>query len=249
MSNFMKKIRSDNSCLFLAIVIFGSVASLTLWLIFILLFSDACTHEIRCISKFLKKIEFTADGLITAIIAIFGLRYVYVQIRQRNRNFKLDRFEKRVRYVSDNIRFHGVKEGYLEFFDGVPYRFVAAWRLDERSLTILIRPLRKGDQPVTIREKLLDVEDRDRWNSRFTIFFNNNVYGEIIQLNVDEGSIEKFNNHDYSCVSGALMYLQQLDRSEMLECQRLLNETGIKSSNDSYLEVPIFTRPAVYHEI
>ena len=249
MSKFMKKIKNDSSSLFMAIVIFGSVASLALWLIFVLLFSDACTHEIRCISKFLKKIEFTADGLITAIIAILGLRYVYVQIRQRNRNFKLDRFEKRVRYVSDNIRFHGVKEGYLEFFDGVPYRFVAAWKLDGRSLTILIRPLRKDDRAAMIREKLLDVDDRGRWNSRFTIFFNENVYGEVIQSNVDEGSIEKFNSHDYSCVSGALMYLQQLDRSEMFECQRLLHETGIKSSNDSYLEVPIFDRPAVYHEI
>ena len=249
MSKFAKKIKNDNSFLFLLLVILGSAALLTLRIILILLFSDACTHEIECISKFLCKIGFTADGLVTAIIAIFGLRYVYVQIRQRNRNFKLDRFEKRVRYVSNNIRFHDVKEGYLEFFDGLPYKFVAAWRLDQRSLTILIRPLRKTDQPVTIREKLLDVEDRDRWNSRFTIFFNENVYGEIIQLNIDEGSIEKFNNHDYSCVSGALMYLQQLDRSEMLECQRLLYETGIKFSNDSYLEVPIFARPAVYHKI
>ena len=249
MPKFMKKIKSDSSSLFLAIVVLGSAILLSLWQILLLLFSDVCTHEVKCISDFLNKIELTADGLMTAIIAIFGLRYVYVQIRQRNRNFKLDRFEKRVRYVSNNIRFHDVKEGYLEFFDGLPYKFVAAWRLDERSLTILIRPLRKGDQPVTIREKLLDVEDRDRWNSRFTIFFNRNVYGEIIQLNVDEGSIEKFNNHDYSCVSGALMYLQQLDRSEMLECQRLLYETGIKCSNDTYLEVPIFARPAVYHEM
>ena len=249
MSKFAKKIKNDNSFLFLILVIPGSAALLILRIILILLFSDACTHEIECISKFSYKIGFTADGLVTAIIAIFGLRYVYVQIRQRNRNFKLDRFEKRVRYVSNHIRFHDVKEGYLEFFDGVPYKFVAAWKLDERSLTILIRPLRKGDQPITIREKLLDVDDRDRWSSRFTIFFNNYVYGEIIQLNVDEGSIEKFNDHDYSCVSGALMYLQQLDRSEMFECQRLLYETGIKCSNDSYLEVPIFDRPAVYHEI
>lgn len=249
MSKFAKKIKNDNSFLFLLLVILGSAAFLTLRIILILLFSDVCTHEIKCISNFLNKIGFTADGLVTAIIAIFGLWYVYVQIRQRNRNFKLDKFEKRVRYVSNHIRFHNVKEGYLEFFDGLPYKFVAAWKLNERSLTILIRPLRKGDQPVTIREKLLDVDDRARWNSRFTIFFNKNVYGEIIQLNVDQGSIEKFNNHDYSCVSGALMYLQQLDLSEMLECQRLLYETGIKRSNDSYLEVPIFDRPAVYHEM
>lgn len=214
---------------------------------FLNLLFDPCTHEMECISNFLHKIGFTTDGLITVIIAVIGLRYVYVQIRQRNRDFKFDRFEKRIRFVSNNIRFHGVKEGYLEFFHGSPYKFVAAWKLDERSVTILIRPVREYDKKFAIRKKLLNTKDGDRWTSRFAIFFDKDTYSEAFQSNANKNSIEKFDDYDYPCVAYALMYLQQIDRDEMLACQTLLYDTGIKRSNDKYLEVPILKSPSVYH--
>ena len=245
MSRFLKKIGNDFSLLFLAIVMLGSMASLILFL----LFSDVCTHEIECISDFLDKIELSADGVITATIAIIGTYYVYLQIRQKNNNFRLNKFESRVRSVSNNIRFHDVKEGYLEFIGNSSYRFVAAWKLNERSLTILIRPIRNDSEANTIRKKLLDVENRERWSSRFTIFFNKEEYGEIVQSNINENSIEKFDDYDYPCVGNALLYLQQIDRDEMFECQRLLHNTRIKNANDIYLSVPIFDRPAVFHKI
>ena len=247
MSEFTKKIENDHSFLFLLLVILGSAVLLTLRLILILLFSDACTHEIDCISKFLYKIGFTADGLITIIIAIIGLRYAYVQIRQRNRDFKFDRFEKRIRLVSNNIRSHGIREGYLEYFHGSPFKFVAAWKLDERSVTILIRIVGEHDKKSSIRKKLLNVKDGDRWTSRFAIFFDKNTYSEVIQSNVNKNSVEKFDDYDYPCVAYALMYLQQIDRDEMLACQTLLYDTGIKRSNDKYLEVPILESPSVFH--
>lgn len=247
MPKFVKKIKNDSSSLFLAVVVLGSAASLALWLILILLFSDVCTHEVECISNFLDKIGFTADGLITVIVAIIGLRYAYVQIRQRNRDFKFDRFEKRIRLVSNNIRSHGIREGYLEFFHGSPFKFVAAWKLNERSVTILIRPVGEHDKKFTIRKKLLNVKDGDCWTSRFAIFFDKNTYSEVIQSNVNKNSVEKFDDYDYPCVAYALMYLQQIGRDEMLACQTLLYDTGIKRSNDKYLEVPILKSPSIFH--
>lgn len=203
-----------------------------------------------------EKFGLSMDGIITIITAAIGIHFIREQVRisnsqieQQNKNFKLDRFEKRVSLAANHIFIKNALEGCLFFSIPQSCRYFAAWKIDANEITILIRYLEDSDDYNDVLETLKDSDDHQRWSSRFMVSFDRNFESEVFQKNLNGRSIEEFDDYEYLCVSHALMNLQQIDLNEIQECEDFLKENSLKKANDDFIENPIMQSFAKLYKI
>lgn len=163
------------------------------------------------------------------------------QIRQKNKNFKLDKFEKRAARSMKSIWIKGVDEGCLDFSKHSDHKWICSWKSDKRSTNILIKIIRSENHESDAFEYLRNEKIEDRWHHRIAIHFdeNHSFESEIIHLDWKSRHIYDLDEYEYACVVQALRHLQIMDRAEIEGYSRTLHERGIKKANDAYVEVPI----------
>ena len=196
------------------------------------------------------------DGIVTAIIALIGIWFIYTQIQQKIRIERFNNLTNRTISALDNIRCNKIQEGYYAYSMKNSVRYVVCWRVDYRkgleteqdlcNFDMIFRIVNKRDDFSSVMSELCDSSNRERWSFHTTISFRNGCYGEIIQASNLGYGIEKMSRYEYSCIMHALFSIQLFDQSELILHQNQLRMYSIKQANDDYLKVGIAERSSIY---
>lgn len=199
------------------------------------------------------------DGIITAIIALVGVLFIYTQIQQQNRIQRFSNLTNRTISALDNIRYNKIQEGYYAYSMKNSVRYVVCWRVDYRTnleagqeschFNMIFRIVNKRDDFSSIIAELCDTSNLERWSFHTTVPFWDGCYGEIIQASNLGYGIEKMSSYEYSCIVHALFSIQLFDQSKLLLCQNQLRMSSIKQANDDYLKIGIDERSSTYSGI
>lgn len=173
------------------------------------------------------------------------------QIRQKNKDFKLDKFEKRAARSMKSIWIKGVDEGCLDFSEHSEYKWICSWKLGRSSTNILIKIIRPENDENDVFEHLRDESIECRWHHRIAIHFDEayDFKSEIIHWDWKSRHIYDLDKYEYACVVQALRYLQVMDREKMEKCKKILQERKIRKANDAYVEFPILDNPLSLNQI
>ena len=201
----------------------------------------------------------SVDGLITFLVAVIGVRFVYKQIEQKNQEYRIFRLQERAISASINIMQSGVNEGYVARYEDYSARYIVAWKVKRipsvgrgekvYHINILFRIVNRKDRMGAVMDDLCNVRNLNRWSYRIAIPLYGKIYGNVAESSDSGFGIGRMNSYEYTCVSHAIQRIQFLDRKTLIKYQNKLRETSLKDANDEYLEDGIFDYSARYSGI